>query len=169
MDEGRAELLPGVLFVDDVHTLDVEAFSFLSRAMESDLAPIIILASNRGFAKIRGTDYDSPHSIPLDMLDRLLIIETRPYTADEIREILKIRAEEEKVELEDKALERLTQIGVERSLRYAVQLLTPAKVVAAQRGVERVSVEDIDEAAKLFVSVKESSLRLKQYEEFFLR
>ncbi|MEM2592786.1 MAG: RuvB-like helicase [Thermofilaceae archaeon] len=169
VDEGRAELLPGVLFIDDVHMLDIEAFSFLSRAMESELAPIIILASNRGFARIRGTDYESPHGIPLDLLDRLLIIETRAYTTDEIREILKIRAAEERVNLEDEALERLTQVGVERSLRYAVQLLTPAKVIAAQRGSDSVSVKDVEEAAKLFVSVKESSLHLKQYEELFLR
>jgi len=131
VDEGRAELLPGVLFIDDVHMLDIEAFSFLSRAMESDLAPIIVLASNRGFAKIRGTDYEAPHGMPLDLLDRILIIETRPYTKEEIREILKIRAAEEKVELEEEALELLTEIGAEKSLRYAVQLLTPAKILAS--------------------------------------
>lgn len=169
VDEERADLLPGVLFIDDVHMLDIEAFSFLSRAMESELAPILILASNRGFAKIRGTDYESPHGMPLDLLDRLLIIETRPYTKDEIREILKIRANEEKVELEDDALERLTEVGVEKSLRYAVQLLTPAKVLATQRKAQRVTVQDIETAANLFVSVKESAVHLKQFEEAFLK
>jgi TBP-interacting protein len=169
VDEGRAELLPGVLFIDDVHMLDIEAFSFLSRAMESDLAPIIVLASNRGFAKIRGTDYEAPHGMPLDLLDRLLIIETRPYTRDEIREILKIRAAEEKVDLEEEALELLTEIGAEKSLRYAVQLLTPAKILASERGSERVGRKDVEEAAKLFVSVKDSAAHLKQYEEIFLK
>ncbi len=169
IDEGRAELIPGVLFIDDVHMLDIEAFSFLSRAMESELAPIIILASNRGFARIRGTDVVAPHGVPLDLLDRLLIIETRPYTRDEIREILKIRAREEGVELDEKALERLTDIGVERSLRYAVQLLTPARVIATRRGASRVEVEDVETVAKLFVSVKESAEYLKELEEKFLR
>jgi len=39
----------------------------------------VILASNRGISTIRGTDYESPHGMPLDFLDRLMIIDTRPY------------------------------------------------------------------------------------------
>jgi len=169
VDEKRAEIIPGVLFIDDVHMLDIEAFSFLSRAMESELAPIIILASNRGFTKIRGTDLVSPHGIPLDLLDRLLIIETKPYTRDEIKEILKIRAHEEKVELSEEALEELTNIGVERSLRYAVQLLTPAKMIARSRNSKRVEREHILEVKKLFADVKESARYLKEFEEAFLK
>lgn len=33
----------------------------------------------------------SPHGIPIDLLDRLLIISTQPYTEKEIRQILAIR------------------------------------------------------------------------------
>lgn len=40
---------------------------------------------------IRGTNYQSPHGIPIDLLDRLLIIVTSPYTEKETRQILKIR------------------------------------------------------------------------------
>ena len=47
-EEGKAELLPGVLFIDEVHMLDIECFSFLNRALESEQAPIVILATNRG-------------------------------------------------------------------------------------------------------------------------
>ncbi len=54
IEEGKASLVPGVLFIDEVHMLDIEAFSFLARAMEGDLAPILILATNRGRTKIRG-------------------------------------------------------------------------------------------------------------------
>ena len=53
IDDGIAELVPGVLFVDEVHMLDLESFTYLSRAMESPLAPIIVLATNRGFSTIR--------------------------------------------------------------------------------------------------------------------
>ena len=35
-EEGRAEIVPGVLFIDEVHMLDIECFSFLNRALESD-------------------------------------------------------------------------------------------------------------------------------------
>ncbi|RLE83095.1 MAG: TATA box-binding protein [Thermoprotei archaeon] len=169
IDEGRAEILPGVLFIDDVHMLDIEAFSFLSRALESELAPIIILASNRGFTRIRGTDIVAPHGIPLDLLDRLLIIETKIYSREEIREIIKIRAAEENVELSEEALNMLTEIGVERSLRYAVQLLTPANIAARQEGREVVEKEDIVRVQKLFSDVRESAKYLKTYEEKFLK
>ena len=42
------------------------------------------MATNRGITKIRGTEYLSPHGIPLDLLDRALIITTVPYGEKEI-------------------------------------------------------------------------------------
>ena len=92
-EEGRATIVPGVLFVDEVHMLDIECFSWLNRALESDLSPVLITATNRGIAKIRGTQYKSPHGLPLDLLDRLMIISTTPYSEDEMRKILTIRCD----------------------------------------------------------------------------
>ena len=169
INEGRAELVPGVLFIDDAHMLDIEAFSFLTRAMESELAPILVLATNRGMTKIRGTDIEAPHGIPLDLLDRLLIIRTRPYTAEEIREILKIRADEEGIPLSSDALEELTKLGVERSLRYAVQLMEPARIIAEREGRTKVTVEDVRKAASYFVDLRESVQYIQQYEEKLLK
>ena len=40
-----------VLFIDEVHMLDIECFSFLNRALESDMSPILIMATNRGITK----------------------------------------------------------------------------------------------------------------------
>ena len=79
IDQGIAELVPGVLFIDEVHMLDIECFTFLNRALESTLAPIVVLATNRGICTIRGTNMVSPHGIPVDLLDRLLIIKTANY------------------------------------------------------------------------------------------
>ncbi|AFA40654.1 DNA helicase TIP49, TBP-interacting protein [Pyrobaculum oguniense TE7] len=169
LEEGKAELVPGVLFIDDVHLLDIESFSFLMRAMETEFAPIIIMATNRGIARIRGTDIEAPHGIPQDMLDRLVIIRTRPYTAEEIREIISIKANEQKVPLTKEALDLLTSIGVDHSLRYALQLLTPAYIVAKERGKGSVGREEIEEVRRHFVSVKESVEYVKSLEEKFLR
>lgn len=90
-EEGKAEIVLGVLFIDEVHMLDIECFSFLNKALESEMSPILIIASNRGIANIRGTEYKSPHGVPIDLLDRLLIISTSPYSPPEIKQILKIR------------------------------------------------------------------------------
>lgn len=52
-EEGRATVVPGVLFIDEVHMLDIECFSFLNRALESDTAPVLMMATNRGITRIR--------------------------------------------------------------------------------------------------------------------
>lgn len=69
------------------------------------------MATNRGVTKIRGTNYMAPHGIPLDLLDRLLIIQTKPYESDELSHILEIWCQEEDVIATDKALKLLTKIG----------------------------------------------------------
>eukprot|EP00884_Botryococcus_braunii_P018614 jgi/Botrbrau1/5436/Bobra.182_1s0038.1 len=68
-EEGKADIIPGVLFIDEVHMLDIECFSYLNRALENDMAPILVVATNRGITKIRGTNYTSPHGIPIDLLE----------------------------------------------------------------------------------------------------
>ncbi len=168
VEEGRAELVPGVLFIDETHLMDIELFAFMNRAMESEMAPIIILASNRGFARIRGTDIVSPHGIPLDLLDRLLIITTEPYSEDEIRTIIEIRAAESGIMLSKEALDKLTELGVKNSLRYTIQLLAPAHELAKLRNSRKVEPEDVERAASLFVDVGQSSEYLKKWEEKML-
>jgi RuvB-like protein 2 len=42
--------------------------------------------------------------MPLDLLDRLLIIQTKNYSQDEIRQIIETRCEEEDVELSEDGL-----------------------------------------------------------------
>jgi len=86
-EEGKADIVPGVLFIDEVHSLvpvnnafvsrsprvllgrlcahdatqvhmlDIECFAYLNRALESNMAPILVTATNRGITKIRGTNY----------------------------------------------------------------------------------------------------------------
>merc|ERR1712032_560207 len=134
VDTGVAELVPGVLFIDEVHMLDIECFTYLNRALESSLAPIVVFAANRGVCQIRGTDMKSPHGIPVDLLDRLVIIRTMPYTPREVVQILAIRATTEGLTLSADALSKLGGIGSCTSLRYATQSLTPARIIAETNG-----------------------------------
>lgn len=158
-EEGKAEIVPGVLFIDEVHLLDVECFSFLNRAMEQEMAPLIVLASNRGITKIRGAvggDAKSPHGIPADLLDRLLIITTTPYAPAEIKLILSARASEESLSLTPEALDRLTDIGAQVSLRYAIQLITTSSLVARRRQRTSIEVDDVNRAYELFLDESRS-------------
>ena len=168
VEGGRAEIIPGVLFVDEIHMLDIEAFAFLNRGLESEMSPIIIFASNRGFSKIRGTDIVSPHGVPMDLLDRLLIIITDPYNHEEMKEIIKIRINEEDIKLSEEALEQLVNIAEKNSLRYAIMLLAPIKELTELYNKEKADVNIVEEASKLFSDYKKSSEHLKEYEKLYL-
>jgi len=159
------------LFIDEVHMLDIECFSFLNRALEGDLAPLVVMASNRGITRIRGTKYKSPHGIPADLLDRMLIISTKSYDEDETREIVRIRwvgrsnlclsltprGEEEDVKLAQPALDLLGQLAHNTSLRYALNLIAPSHLLAQRRKSPQVEVDDVKLAYKYFIDVDRSA------------
>jgi RuvB-like protein 1 (pontin 52) len=168
IDHGIAELVPGVLFIDEVHMLDIECFTYLNRALESNLAPIVILATNRGICEIRGTDMKSAHGIPVDLLDRLLIIRLLPYSLDEIVQILAIRCATENIEIEEDALAHLATIGTKTSLRYVVQMITPSMVLAETMGKQKISKSEIDEISGLFYDGKTSARVLMEQADKYI-
>lgn len=168
IDHGIAELVPGVLFIDEVHMLDIECFAFLNKALESPLAPIVIFATNRGVCTIKGTDMRSPHGIPVDLLDRLLIIKTVSYNLEQIISILSIRSSTEGIELDEEALAELGKIGALTSLRYVVQLLTPARILAESQGRTSVNKSDIEETYSLFSDAKRSGKLLQQQADKYI-
>ncbi|TVY31199.1 RuvB-like helicase [Lachnellula hyalina] len=158
IDQGVAELVPGVLFIDEVHMLDIECFTYLNRALESSISPIVILASNRGMCTIRGTeDLVSAHGIPPDLLARLLIIPTNQYQADEIKRIVRIRVTVEGLSITEAALDKIADHGSRISLRYALQLLTPSSILARVSGRNQIDVMDVAECEDLFIDARRSA------------
>ena len=163
--------------------LDIECFSFLNRALENELAPLVIMASNRGVARIRGTNLHSPHGLPPDLLDRVLIVSTQPYTPEDIQHIIKIRyvhktrplssvcsltslveyrCEEEDVTLTDSALEILTGLASDTTLRYVLNLISCAQMLARKRKSEAVEDVDIRRAYTYFFDEKRSLQWIKE-------
>src|ERR1700753_236477 len=163
--------------------LDLETFSFLTRALESPLAPLVILASNRGMTPIHTHSSSSsspemqptPHGIPPDLLARLLIIPTHPYSSAEIASIVRTRAKTEGVNVNDAALDKVAQIGSKVSLRYALQLLAPAAVLARVKvsgpggpAKGEVGVEEIEECEGLFLDASRSAKGLANENGFLV-
>lgn len=173
IEQGIAELVPGVLFIDEVHMLDLECFAFLSRAMESSLSPIVILATNRGLSEVRGSgsSLQVPHGIPVDLLDRLVIIRTLPYSESELSQILEIRKsiELDEMDVDPAAMALLSRIAAETSLRYAAQLLTPCSILAEAASKKSVGVAEVEEARLLFLDSKKSADLLRQKAEHYLK
>lgn len=168
IDQGIAELVPGVLFIDEVYMLDIECFTFLNKALESKLAPVVVLATNRGTSKIRGTTIVAPHGIPIDLLDRLLIIRTIPYTVGEIVKILSIRAQTEDIQLSEEALAHIGAVGSKTSLRYAIQLLSPSSIYAATQGRKEIELQDVEVINTLFLDSKASAKILQEKADKFI-
>ncbi|KAG0467412.1 hypothetical protein HPP92_018384 [Vanilla planifolia] len=168
IDEGIAELVPGVLFIDEVHMLDMECFSYLNRALESSISPIVIFATNRGICNVRGTDMTSPHGIPVDLLDRLVIIRTETYSPTEMIQILAIRAQVEELAIDEESLAFLGEIGQQASLRHAIQLMSPASIVAKTNGRDKICKADIEEVTSLYLDAKSSARLLQEQQERYI-
>lgn len=95
--------------------------------------------------------------MPVDLLDRLVIVRTLPYSVEEIATIVRIRAQTEKIEIADEAVEVMGEIGLNTSLRYVSQLLTPAIIIAKSAGRELIQKDDIIEIDALFYDAKSSA------------
>eukprot|EP01059_Diplonema_ambulator_P033342 TRINITY_DN6916_c0_g2_i3.p1 TRINITY_DN6916_c0_g2~~TRINITY_DN6916_c0_g2_i3.p1 ORF type:complete len:475 (+),score=216.76 TRINITY_DN6916_c0_g2_i3:46-1425(+) len=168
IENGVAELVPGVLFIDEVHMLDIECFTYLNKALESTLAPVVIFATNRGVCRIRGTEMKSAHGVPVDLLDRVLIIKTLAYSREELMQIVDIRAQVENLKLDQDAIAKLGEVGDRTSLRYVTQLLTPASILCVTNGRETIAREDIEEVDSLFHDAKASAIRLHENESKYI-
>lgn len=165
-EEGKAEIVPGVLFIDEVHMLDIECFSFLNRALENDMAPILVVSTTKGITSIRERTTDL-HMV-IDFLDRLFIISTQPYTPGNIRKILDVRCQVEDVEMSEDAKILLTKIGEGTSLRYAIDLITSAALACQRRKGKIVEMEDISRVYELFYDVMRSTQCLMEYQSQYM-
>lgn len=162
VESGKAVKIPGVLFIDEVHMLDIECFSFINRAIEREDSPIVILATNRGMAKIRGTNEISPYGLPMDLLNRLTIIPTHPYSAKELHDILELRCQEQDVNLTPMAMYLLTKYAKQRSLRYAMDLIQYSNLIARKEGGEQVTKKHVHRAFILYLDQQRSTQFLSQ-------
>lgn len=176
-EEGKAILVPGLLFIDEVHVLDMEAFAFLARALESPNAPLVVMASNRGMTRVRDEGLDAsqqevtPHGIPADLLDRLVVVSLDPFSESDLKEIIKLRAVEEDVDLDTDALLLLAKIAKESSLRYACNLISLSNLIrlrVAGSSSSPVEHTHVKKAFNLFLDEKRSSKFLDEYGKHFL-
>lgn len=58
------------------------------------------------------------------------------------------------------------EVGARTSLRYAVQLLTPSKIIAQTAGREKITAVDVEEVDELFFDAKASAKLLAKSEGY---
>ena len=83
-------------------------------------------------------------------------------------QIISIRALVESIiELEDEALKELGDVGARMSLCYAVQMLTPSRILAKSCGRTKIALSDVkEEVDMLFFDGKASAQLLAKSEGY---
>jgi RuvB-like protein 1 len=108
-----------------------------------------------------------------------MIVKTDGYTRDQVGKVVHLRATVEGLKLGEGLIDRLAAEGEKSSLRYgacfvlkpvliafapryALQLLTPASILAQLAGRTQIELEDIGEMIELFLDAKTSASNLAE-------
>lgn len=132
VEEGRGTLKTGVLFISESHLLDAECYSFLNTVSELKNSPTVILSTTQALRRAPANNGPARGSVPSDLLSRMLVVETEPYTEGQVTQIIRNRVEEEAVEVDEPGIERLAKLAQEHGLRYAFNILSAADVLACR-------------------------------------
>ena len=70
--------------------------------------------------------------------------------------------------MQEDAMDFLTEIASDTTLRYGIQLITTSSLLAAKRKAGEVGVEDINRAYERFLDLKRSTDYLKDHQKDYL-
>lgn len=149
IEEGRGELVTGVLFINESELLDTECYSYLNTLSEVTASPVVILSSNKEECMIRGSEEIGKYGMPADFYSRVLEIRLEPYTKEEIENIIRIRAREESSQMTEEGIEAVCALGVAYGLRYGFNIISAADVYAERIG-QKVRKKEIEGVSKIF-------------------
>lgn len=93
----------------------------------------------------------------------------RTHTKNDIAQIVQTRAKVEGINLTEAAVKDLAEIGQKTSLRYAVQLLSPAGHLAKISRQTEVDEKLVKEASELFYDARKSAQVIKTRESEYLK
>ena len=79
------------------------------------------------------------------------------YSPEEVKTIIRLRARTEGLNVSEPALDRISEHGIKVSLRYALQLLTPANILAKVNRKQQIDVDDVTECEDLFIDARRSA------------
>ena len=116
----KAEILNGVLFIDEAHTLNFDSFCFLTRLLDSRYSPLILLSTNRTTIVNLKNFLDS--KIPINFLNRCLIIRTKKYVQNEMANIIVLKAQTSSIVMTGNAIIKLRKVALSTSLRFSILL-----------------------------------------------
>jgi RuvB-like protein 2 len=165
----KIKIIRGVLLLDEANLLNIDSFAYLSKNIESFISPSIILSTGNSDLKVHDIDYVSSLGIPTDFLDRFLIIQTNPYSYNEIKKILSIKANENELLIDIEAYELLTKIGIECGIRYSIYILSIITLISDDKS-KKINTIEIRKSFLMFIDTKRFarySKKLKKKNTFY--
>jgi DNA helicase TIP49 (TBP-interacting protein) len=152
----KISIIKGILLLENANILKTDLFSFLSKNIESFLCPSIILTTGNSDLKINDSDVISSYGIPVDFLDRFLLIQNNPYSYKEIKEILALKTNQEAIYFSSEALELLIKIGIECGIRYCIYVLSIISLTSYNK-FSKIDIIIVKKSFLLFVDSKRFS------------
>ncbi|KAI5181811.1 RuvB-like protein 1 [Nematocida sp. AWRm80] len=143
---GAAEIIPGVLFIDESHILDIECYSFISSVLESPTCPVVVFATNKKKCKVAGSDEIGLFGMPAEFLSRLFIVHIDSLQPEQIECIVKEKIAAEKIEISEEGIHKVITLAQSQSLRHAFSIL----LLAAGVSSEAITAQALDEVIDLF-------------------
>ncbi|KAJ1465407.1 ruvb-like 1 [Baffinella frigidus] len=117
----KAEIVPGILFIDEAHFLDLGDLYFLSKTIESKFSPLIILATNRSkLISIKSFNY---YDQTFSFMSKCLSIKINVLSRFDITKILAFKSRERRNYLTGKTLIEFYKFSEFLSIRYGFLIL----------------------------------------------
>lgn len=151
--KNRIKFIRGILFLDDVHLLDSNCYSFLGKIIENTFSPNFIFTTNCERGKINGLNSSGPHGIPIDFLDRFLMLATSPLSNFEFEQILDAKSNMLGLNFDIWSKRLLVKIALECGLNYILHLF-PIICLDLEKDQKKINVEKIKNSFKLFLNYR---------------
>lgn len=151
--KNRIKFIRGILFIDDAHLLDNVCYSYVGKLIENTFSPNFIFTTNCSRKKINGSNNIAPHGIPIDFLDRFLMLPTSPLSKFEIEQIIETKSTILGLSFALQSRQLFVKIALECGLNYALHLL-PIICLDLEKDQNLICMDKIKGSYKLFLNYR---------------
>jgi len=152
--EKKAELIPGILFIDEAHVLEEMHLTYLAESLEFSFCPLIVLATNRetnfNFEKCSGSLF--PKEFVKKCTNILVTIQQKHL----LSKIVAVRAKNLNIVLTGNCLLEAGFISENISLRFGLMLINIAKFLMRSTDRVFINLEMISTVAFFFLNYRDS-------------
>jgi RuvB-like protein 1 len=138
-EQDAAELVPGVLFIDDAHLLDPKIWLSILRLIRLRTCPVIVMAANNNIYQ----------KVDNSIIEQCHLVKTTDYSLEDLREIIRVRSKTEQIPLEDVSLAELSKLAHGVNLNYALNLLTFLKAMLNSTKTATITLKMTQEACSI--------------------